>query len=93
VSHAQLQLFVIAGWFLTVGAALAVRLTMGAAGWSLAEAVGWVLAGTLPTFVLRAVFVRPAVSIGQVLYDAEQTTNAARQSIAAQGKDVDVARR
>lgn len=63
---------------------------MGGAGWSFTEGLGWVLAGTLPVFALRAIFTRPARSIGQVLYDAEQTADAARRPIGAAGKDVNV---
>lgn len=91
MSHSRLQLAVTAGWICTVGAALAVRLSLGGAGWSFTEGVAWVLAGTLPVFVLRTVFTTPAGSIGQVLYDAEHAADAGRPTGAAR-KDADAQR-
>ena len=92
MSHSRLQLAVTAGWFFTVGSALAVRLSMGSAGWSFTEGVAWVLVGTLPVFVLRTIFTTPAGSIGQVLYDAEHAGDAGRPGVGPR-KDANVPRR
>lgn len=92
MSHARLQLAVTAGWFFTVGTALAVRLSLGSAGWSLTEGLAWVLAGTLPVFVLRTVFTTPAGSIGQVLYDAEHPADDGRPATRRR-EDANVPRR